>query len=57
MTGDQIVQLIAVFGSLVLVTAGLSGHRMSWSKGVRLGMIWVGIFAIIILFISIVTGD
>lgn len=57
MTGDQIVQLIAVFGSLVLVTAGLSGHRMSWSKGVRFGMIWVGIFAIVILFIAIVTGD
>lgn len=56
MSGDQIVQLIAIFASLVLVTAGLSGHRLSWSKGVRLGLIWVGIFVIVTLFISIVTG-
>lgn len=56
MSGDQLVQLIAIFGSLVLVTAGLSGHRLSWSKGVRLGLIWVGIFVIVTLFISIVAG-
>lgn len=56
MSGDRIVQLIAIFASLVLVTTGLAGHRLSWSKGVRLAMVWVGIFAIVTLFISIVTG-
>lgn len=52
MTGDQIVQLIAVFGSLVLVTSGLAAHRLSWSKGVRLALVWGGIFAIVTLFIA-----
>ena len=56
MSGDQLVQLIAIFASLVLVTSGLAAHRLSWSKGVRLALIWAGIFAIVTLFISIVTG-
>lgn len=57
MSGDQLVQLIAVFGSLVLVSSGLAAHRLSWSKGVRLGLIWAGLFVIATLFISIVTGQ
>lgn len=56
MSGDQWVQLIAIFASLVLVSSGLAAHRLSWSKGVRLGLLWAGIFAIVTLFISIVTG-
>lgn len=56
MTSDQIVSLIAIFGSLVLVSAGLAGRRLTWSKGLRLGLIWVAIFLIVILFIAIVTG-
>lgn len=57
MSGDQLVQLIAIFGSLVLVSTGLAGRRLSWSKGLRLGLIWAGIFVIATLFISIVTGE
>lgn len=56
MNGDQLVQLIAIFASLVLVTSGLAARRLSWSKGVRLGLVWAGIFAIATLFISTVTG-
>lgn len=56
MSGDQLVQLIAIFASLVLVSSGLAAHRLSWSKGVRLGLIWAGLFVIVTLFISIVTG-
>lgn len=56
MSGDQIVQLIAIFASLVLVSSGLAAHKLSWSKGVRLGLIWAGLFVIVTLFISIVTG-
>lgn len=56
MSGDQLIQLIALFASLVLVTAGLSAHRLSWSKGLRMVLIWAGIFVIVTLFISIVTG-
>lgn len=57
MSGDQLAQLIAIFGSLVLVTTGMASHRLSWSKGVRLGMIWAGMFVIVTLFISIVIGE
>lgn len=56
MSGDQLVLLIAIFGSLVLVSTGLAGRRLSWSTGVRLGLIWAGLFVIVTLFISIVTG-
>lgn len=56
MSGDQLVQLIAIFASLVLVSSGMAGHRLSWSKGVRLGLIWAGLFVMVTLFISIVTG-
>ena len=56
MSGDQLVHLIAVFAALVLVTSGLAAHRLSWSKGLRLGLIWAGLFVIVTLFISILTG-
>lgn len=56
MSGDQIVQLIALFASLVLVSTGLAAHRLSWSKGLRLGMIWAGFFAIVTLFVMVVGG-
>lgn len=56
MSGDQIVQLIAIFASLVLVSAGLAGRRLSWSKSLQLGFVWAGIFIIVALFVSIVSG-
>ncbi len=57
MSGDQLVQLIAIFASLVLVSSGLAAHRLSWSKGVRLGLIWAGLFVVVTLFVSIVIGE
>jgi uncharacterized membrane protein len=56
MTGDQLVQIVALFAALVLVTSGFAGHRLSWSKGIRLGLIWGGLFVIVTLFISVVAG-
>ena len=56
MSGDQLVALIAIFASLVLVSSGLAAHRLSWSKGVRLGLIWAGIFVVVTLVISLVGG-
>ena len=56
MSGDQIVGLIAIFASLVLVSSGLAAHKLSWSKGVRLGLIWAGIFVVVTLVISLVGG-
>lgn len=55
MSSDQLVQLIALFASLVLVSTGLASHRLSWSKGIRLGLVWAGIFIVVTLFVSLVT--
>ena len=56
MSGDQLIQLIAIFASLVLVSSGLAAHKLSWSTGVRLGLIWAGIFVVVTLVISLVGG-
>lgn len=52
----QIVSLVALLGWLILVAGGLRGRGLHWSKGMRLGMMWVGIFLVVTLFISLVTG-
>ena len=56
MSGVQIVSLIAIFMCLVLALGDGALKRLSWSKGVRMALIWAGIFAIVILFISVVGG-
>lgn len=53
----QIVSLIALLAWLVLVASGLRGRGLDWPKGMRLGVIWVGIFLVVTLFISIVGGE
>lgn len=50
----QIVGLISLVGSLVLVGSNLSGRGMTISKGVKLAGVWIGLFAIVTLFISLV---
>ena len=52
----SIVSLIALCAWLVLVASGLRGRGLNWSTGMRLGMIWIGIFLVVTLFISIVSG-
>lgn len=52
----QIVSLIALLGWLILMAGGLRGRGLEWSKGMKLGMIWVGIFLIVTLFISLVAA-
>lgn len=54
-SGEQFLSLAVIFASLVLVSSGLAAHRLSWSKGVRFGLFWAGIFVIVTLFVSIVT--
>lgn len=54
MNGLQTVGVLALVGWLILALAGLRGHGLNWSKTTRLAMIWVGIFVIVTLFISIV---
>lgn len=54
MSEFQVVALIGLAGALILVTPALSRRGMTWSKGLRLGLIWMGLFAIVTLFISLV---
>lgn len=56
MSEYQVVSLVALVAWLILVAAGLRGRGLNWSSGMRLGMIWVGIFLIVTLFISVISG-
>jgi hypothetical protein len=53
----QLLGLVMAAAVLVLVGSGLRGRGLSFAKGVRLAMVWLGIFLIVFLFISVVTGD
>ena len=57
MSGDQIVALVAIFLALVLAVNHGALRRLPFLKGLRLGLIWAGIFAIVILFVSLVGGQ
>lgn len=50
----QIVALIALLGSLVLVGRGISGRGLRGAKGITLAAIWLGLFLIVTLFVSLV---
>lgn len=52
----QIVGLVALCGWLILVASSLRGGGLDWPKGLRLGFIWAGIFLVVTLFISVVSG-
>lgn len=49
-----IVQIISLAGFLILALSALASHRLSWSKAVRLGLIWAAIFVGVALLFSIV---
>lgn len=50
----QIVSLISLVGFLILAASALSAHRLSVRKGIVMALGWAAIFAIVILFISLV---
>ncbi len=56
MSEYQIVGLVALLAWLVLVASSLRGRGLDWPKGARLAIIWVGIFLVLTLFISLVGG-
>ena len=53
MNEHQIVSLISLTGFLVLVAAGFRAHEVGWRKGFFMASAWVGIFAVVILFIDL----
>jgi fucose permease len=56
MSEFDIVSIISLVGFLVLAVGALSAHRLSLKKGVVMALAWAAIFAIVVLFISMIEG-
>ena len=54
MSGMQIVQIISLVGFLILAGSALASFRLSWSKALRMALIWGSIFCAVALFFSII---
>ena len=50
------VQLIALFGWLVLAGSAFASYKLGWKESIRLGLIWAGIFVAVALVFSMVMG-
>lgn len=56
MSEFDIVSIISMVGFLVLAVSAISAHRLSLKKGVVMALAWAAIFAIVVLFISVIEG-
>lgn len=54
MTGDSVVQIIALLACLVLVGSAYASHRLEWKSALRQILIWGAIFASVTLVISLI---
>ena len=54
MTEFEVVHIVWLLGALILVGAGLAGHQLSLKRGLAMGLIWIGIFVGVTLFIDLV---
>ncbi|MEE4200577.1 hypothetical protein [Erythrobacter sp.] len=45
MNEGAIVSIVALLGWLILAGGALASFRLGWSKIVRLGLVWLAIFA------------
>ncbi len=54
MSDIQIVQIISLVGFLILAGSALASFRLSWSKALRMALIWGSIFCAVALFFSII---
>ena len=52
----DIVSIISLVGFLVLAFSALSAHQLSLKKGFVMALAWAAIFAIVVLFISLIEG-
>ena len=52
----QIVAIIAVLGSLFLVTRGFRGHGLSMNQTVKMALIWAAIILVGTLVLSRLAG-
>ncbi|WP_379550465.1 hypothetical protein ACRAQ7_12745 [Erythrobacter sp. W53] len=54
MSEYSIVSVISMVGFLILAVSALGSHQLSMKKGVTMALGWMAIFAIVVLFISLV---
>lgn len=49
------LQLVSLMLVLILPISALAAHRMNWSQGIKLALIWAAIFAGVTAFVSLVS--
>ena len=55
MTEFGIVSIISLIGFLILAVSALRAHQLSMKRGLVLVLSWAAIFAVVILFIDLIT--
>ncbi len=52
----QMVSLISLVALLIFIGGGFRAHTVSWKRGFYMAAAWAGIFAIVILFMDLMSG-
>ena len=50
----ETVHIVALAGWLILAGSAFASHRLSWSKALRMALVWVAIFLGVFLLFDIV---
>lgn len=53
MSADALVSIVALAGWLVLMLAVFRAHRLGARRAVKLGLIWLAIFAAVLLLFTL----
>lgn len=50
------LQITFLLAALILPVSALAAHQLNWSKGIKLALIWVAIFAVVTAIFVLVGG-
>ncbi|WP_169829109.1 hypothetical protein [Tsuneonella mangrovi] len=50
------VQIVALFGWLILAASGFASYRLGWRESIRMALLWAGIFVAVALVFSLAMG-
>lgn len=50
------IQLVALFGWLILAGSAFASYRLNWRESVRMALLWGGIFVTVALVFSLAMG-
>lgn len=56
MTEGNWIQLVALFGWLILAGSAFASFRLNWRESVRMALLWAGIFVAVGLVFSLAMG-